>query len=68
MKVSKEEYEAVAIKLGTPVNAFLTSSEFTEVAPENVTVPDANPYSGGQAPVVVSMATLVVAMVLVLML
>lgn len=62
--MSLEEYEAVATKLGTPVNAFLTSSDFSEVAPENVTVPEAMPYSGGQVSIMISMVSLVGVMIL----
>ena len=50
--------------LADPVNAFLTSEEFTTVIPDGVTVPAAAPYTGrGDVTAVSSLGLLLVASV-----
>ena len=43
-----------ASALGTPVNTFLTNNNFTDVSPEGVTTPPAEPFEGSGAASVVS--------------
>lgn len=52
---------AQASALGTPVNTFLTNDNFTEVSPEGVTAPPAEPYGGSQAATVMSLTVMLLA-------
>ena len=58
----EDELLMLASAHGTVVNSFLTSSDFTEVMPEGVTVPPPTPFGDdddddGSVPLVVSMVT-----------
>ena len=56
---------AQASALGTPVNTFLTNDNFTDVSPEGVTTPPAEPFDGSGATSVVSLTvTMLVAALL----
>ena len=49
-----------ASALGTPVNTFLTNDNFTEVSPEGVTTPPAEPYDGSGAVTVISLTVMLI--------
>jgi len=53
-----------ASALGTPVNTFLTSENFTEVSPAGVTAPPAEPYNGSGVVTMISPNVLLIAALL----
>ena len=53
-----------ARSLGTPVSSFLVGENFTDVEPNGVTTPPADPYGGGAGFTVVSLAMLLLTAVL----
>lgn len=53
-----------ASALGTPVNTFLTNDNFTEVSPEGVMAPPAEPYDGSGAVTVISLTVMLIAALL----
>ena len=60
LQISAEEYRVSASRLGAPISDFLTSSEFTDVLPDNVVVP-----GNGQIHLAVSMVTMLGSMAFV---
>ena len=53
-----------ARSLGTPVSSFLVGENFTEVEPNGVTTPPAEPFGGGARSTVVSLAVMLLTVVL----
>jgi len=64
IQLDQQELMTQASALGTPVNTFLTSENFTEVSPAGVTAPPAEPYNGSGVVTMISPNVLLIAALL----